>query len=60
MDPNQALAELRNARWRVAMALDAGTTLDDLAELAGALAERVDALDDWLRAGGFLPDAWRR
>lgn len=58
MDPNETLAQLRNYRWRVQMALDVGTTPDDLEELARALAERVDALDEWLRHGGFLPDAW--
>lgn len=59
VDPNETLAQLRNYRWRVEMALDAGTTLDDLEELARGLAERVEALDNWIRGGGFLPDAWK-
>jgi hypothetical protein len=29
-----------------------------LAEDAAALAERVQALDEWLKKGGFLPTAW--
>jgi hypothetical protein len=58
MDPNQALAELRNYRWRVEQALAVGTTPDDLEFLASGLAERVDALDNWIRMGGSLPSAW--
>jgi hypothetical protein len=60
MDPNETLAQIRNYRWRVEMAIDAGTNFEDLQELAAGLAERVDALDNWIRNGGFLPDAWRQ
>lgn len=49
MDPNAALAEIRRlyglAEW---------TANPDLQELG----EKVEALDDWLTSGGFLPDEW--
>lgn len=32
--------------------------IDDLAHAAVDLSETVHDLDTWLRAGGFLPDAW--
>lgn len=54
MDPNANLEEmLRLAR----SILD---TDDDCDERATRLAELVEALDGWLRAGGFLPDRWAR
>jgi hypothetical protein len=28
-------------------------------ELAYRLAELVEALDDWIKSGGFLPDSWQ-
>lgn len=60
MDPNEALAQIRNARWRIERALEVGTNQADLEELAGDLAEKVNALDAWLMTGGFLPKAWAR
>ncbi len=32
--------------------------LDPLLDTAMELAEAVHDLDEWLRAGGFLPDVW--
>jgi hypothetical protein len=58
MDPNETLAQIRNYRWRVESY--AGTEFEELRELAEGLAERVGALDNWIRNGGFLPDAWRQ
>ena len=45
MDPNKALAELREA-----------ISIKDYEWAAMA----ADTLDGWLTAGGFLPDAWSR
>jgi hypothetical protein len=53
MDPNANLAEqLRLANNLLA---DDEPSLED----AQRLAELVEALNDWLRGGGFQPDAWR-
>lgn len=50
MDPNANLAEqLRLARDPEEWDHDSGTRL----------AELVVALDEWIRKGGFLPDAWK-
>ena len=56
MDPDECLFKIR----RLVAALlgdDKGWMLD---EDAVELAEHVDALDDWIRSGGFLPAAWAR
>jgi hypothetical protein len=56
MDPNQTLHDLRSAlaEYRVATSVSAA---DDAAE---RLAEHIQALDDWLSTGGFLPTDWSR
>lgn len=53
MDPNANLAEQRRLlrRFRQRNRLTAGE--------ANRLAELVDALDEWLSQGGFMPDAWQ-
>lgn len=51
MDPNANLAEQRRI---VARILDG----DDSADWS-RLAELVQALDEWLTAGGFLPGEWQ-
>ncbi len=53
MDPNTTLAELRSLLRDVDDPTVARTYL------TAALAERVQALDEWLTAGGYLPTAWR-
>lgn len=54
MDPNETLRELREAvtRWHEA---DLFETERGAAEDMAAL---VDSLDEWITAGGFLPNAW--
>lgn len=32
----------------------------ELSSSQEAILEHFAALDEWLRSGGFLPDAWRR
>lgn len=49
MDPNANLAEQR----RLFSSLDKWTRAD-----LERLAELAEALDEWISAGGFLPDAW--
>ena len=52
MDPNANLAEQRRLlrKFRSRNRLTSGE--------ATRLAELVDALDEWLSGGGFMPEAW--
>ena len=54
MDPNQTLTEIRALAAHVAMTEE--WDRDDAKELATL----VQALDEWLSRGGFLPEAWER
>lgn len=59
MDPNETLKQIRS---HIA-AMNAADLAEDAAAYAFAamqLAESVEALDEWLKKGGFLPDAWQR
>lgn len=56
MDPNETLAKIRQA------IADFNEPDTDSVEYLGAVDELIDsfkALDEWIRNGGFLPDAWR-
>ena len=53
MDPNANLKEQRQIAGRFEKSLAEPGDGERLAEL-------VDALDDWLSRGGFLPTAWER
>jgi hypothetical protein len=57
MDPDANLAEQRKI---VARLLDDNQRKDDYgrAQDANRLAELVQALDEWLTRGGFLPPSW--
>jgi hypothetical protein len=52
MDPNAALAEMRELAHDLLNGTDTFTTS------AYEIAEHVQALDEWLSKGGFLPNAW--
>lgn len=54
MDPDVALARLREAATAI-LAEPARHSAE-----AVTLAERVEAMDDWLRRGGFRPADWQR
>ena len=57
MDPNETLRQLRKL---VMFVLEDDTEpFQDLTEKAESLATFFDALDDWLKGGGFLPTAWQ-
>lgn len=61
MDPDTTHAELV-ARVRETLN-NPGATIEDtlrLADLAHELAERFQALDDWIRRGGVPPRDWTR
>lgn len=56
MDPN---ATLKRIRELVEAVLDHDLDDRDALDAAGYLADAVQALDQWLSKGGFLPEAWR-
>lgn len=68
MDPNEALRLIRRYMGELAEAkadLDIAKTNDaeieaghNVGELAVRLIVQVQALDEWLQDGGFLPEAW--
>lgn len=64
MDPNTSLAELRRRAARLIDELSNGDAPDEKSEYiyseAYELAELVEALDQWLSRGGFLPEGWRQ
>lgn len=53
MDPNKLLETMLCAAQQVLN----GDADEDTAE---KLAEAVESLNDWIRRGGFLPDAWKK
>lgn len=54
MDPDECLKEIRELITR----LNAADDRDDFEGFAADLAEHVEALDEWIIGGGFLPRAW--
>jgi hypothetical protein len=60
LDPNKTLSDIRAVVRRIHQAEDNDASAEDIARDAGELATLVQALDEWLTRGGFLPDAWRR
>lgn len=59
MDPNAALAEIRELRRRAVRLQDAGRYGVPHSRLLADLAQRFDALDEWLCNSGFAPEDWR-
>lgn len=60
MDPNKTLANMLSIASDFIEAVDRdGAETVDAAD-ACELAELVQALDGWMRKGGFLPDAWAK
>lgn len=55
MDPNELLVALRDC----AQDIQNGTDEYTFAETAQTMAEKFEALDDWLSRGGFLPGSWQ-
>jgi hypothetical protein len=60
MDPNATLAELRTMAAQIIELEDSDSDESEqmIAEIAIDLAERVQALDQWIARGGFLPLDW--
>lgn len=55
MDPNATLARIRERAQEILSIRAAG---DEALAAADELAEHVQAMDEWLSKGGFLPQAW--
>jgi hypothetical protein len=55
MDPNANLEEMREIAKTILSGEEYDTGYD-----AVRLAELVEALDEWITKGGFLPKAWSR
>lgn len=63
MDPNANLEEQRKlAKWLlIQLSTDKAMLAEfDSADEAARLAELVQALDEWLSGGGFLPKDWNK
>lgn len=58
MDPNAALEEIREIAHRC-LDVRPWDTVADAMHDATAMAEAFEALDVWISAAGFLPDAWK-
>lgn len=57
MDPDECLAEIRTRLQQIQIYEGKGRRPPGF--LHEEITERVDALDQWLTKGGFLPAAWR-
>jgi hypothetical protein len=57
MDPDTTLKELRQIANRI-LKNEEHSDASVVAIDATSLAERVVALDEWIRNGGFLPKPW--
>jgi hypothetical protein len=68
MDPNATLSELLALARRVIRAAEIADIkkkmdreeMETFSDVAVAMAERVQYLDEWLTKGGFLPERWQR
>lgn len=62
MDPNENLKRQRELAAEIIKLYEIETSLNDykLVPLGNELAEHVQALDEWLAKGGFLPEGWSR
>jgi hypothetical protein len=64
LDPDASLAAIRDLTIRLSNLINAlpdsehGAYPDLVVDMASELLQRVEELDEWLRRGGFLPDAW--
>lgn len=59
MDPDLNLATQRALAKRIIRMIDDGESEAFIVAAANDLAEHVEALDQWIARGGFLPKAWK-
>lgn len=57
MDPNENLKEQRKIVAEINAARDADADAFDFDKVM-RLADLVQAMDEWMTKGGFLPEAW--
>jgi hypothetical protein len=61
VDPNETLKQTIRLADRVLLnETPEGEPIEDYEEIAYELAEKIEALDEWLTKGGFLPRRWKR
>jgi hypothetical protein len=60
VDPNTNLAEMRELAAAILNDQSCPDPYEPSAAQAERLAELVQALDEWLTKGGFLPHDWRK
>lgn len=62
MDPEATLETMARMTARVRRMTETGEVedLEALTAAAEELARAVGAMDEWLRRGGAVPEAWRR
>ena len=58
MDPNANLTEALKLARHIVSAVDADRWIESDVTDAARLAELVVGMDEWIRAGGFLPEVW--
>jgi len=58
MDPNEALFYARQSAERILACVDDSEPIDDFDAIR--LAESLQALDQWIAKGGFLPKRWNK
>lgn len=59
MDPNEALKTLRRQAAEVLDRYENNRTGKRFADAAYDLAQAAEALDSWIKGGGFLPQDWQ-
>lgn len=59
MDPDEALNRLRHALIDYRLAQDQENSMDAQAH-AEDIADAAEALDEWIRKGGYLPMSWAK
>ncbi len=60
MDPNSTYKILRDHVNALIELLGEMDDHDQLQDVADTVAEAFDALDDWMKKGGYLPNAWTK
>ena len=60
MDPNANLDEMRKLAAAILYDQGCGDPYESSNAQAERLAELVQALDEWIANGGFLPNDWKR
>jgi hypothetical protein len=60
MDVNETLRMLRTMADGLIHESDSGASPERVAAIGDTLAELVQAMDQWLSRGGFLPTDWQR